>query len=66
MRVSTKTLQMQWLNTFRQQQADLAAIQRQVGTGRRRATAADDPAGAAQALLQHRSGHPRVRPAQQP
>lgn len=51
MRISTKAFQLQWLNTFRQQQAELAATQRQVGNGRRLTTAADDPAGAAQALL---------------
>jgi flagellar hook-associated protein 3 FlgL len=50
-RISTKAFQLQWLNTFRQQQAELATTQRQVGNGRRLTTAADDPAGAAQALL---------------
>lgn len=50
MRISTKAFQLQWLNAFRQQQAELATTQRQVGSGRRLATAADDPAGAAQAL----------------
>lgn len=51
MRVSTKTFQLQWLNAFTQRQADLVDIQRQVSTGRRVATAADDPAGASQMIL---------------
>jgi flagellar hook-associated protein 3 FlgL len=51
MRVSTKTFQLQWLNSFSQRQFELADIQRQVSTGRRVATAADDPAGAAQMVL---------------
>ena len=51
MRVSTKSFQLQWLNSFNQRQGDLLDIQRQVSTGRRLATAADDPAGAAQAVL---------------
>ncbi|MDJ0929114.1 MAG: flagellar hook-associated protein FlgL, partial [Gammaproteobacteria bacterium] len=51
MRVSTKTFQLQWLNSFTQRQADLVDIQRQVSTGRKVATAADDPAGASQMIL---------------
>jgi len=51
MRVSTKTFQLQWLNGFNERQVELLDIQRQVSTGRRLATAADDPAGAAQVVL---------------
>lgn len=53
MRVSTKTFQLTWLNSFQARQAQLADIQRQVSSGRRISTSADDPAGVAQmALLQ--------------
>lgn len=51
MRVSTKTFQLQWLSGFNQRQVELLDIQRQVSTGRRLATAKDDPAGAAQVVL---------------
>ncbi len=51
MRVSTKTFQLQWLNGFNERQVELLDIQRQVSTGRRLATAKDDPAGAAQVVL---------------
>ena len=51
MRVSTRSFQLQWLTSFNQRQFELAEIQRQVSTGRRVATAADDPAGAAQMIL---------------
>lgn len=51
MRVSTKTFQMQWLSNFTSRQVELANIQRQVSTGKRLTTAADDPAGAAQMIL---------------
>jgi flagellar hook-associated protein 3 FlgL len=51
MRVSSKTFQLQWLASFNQRQAGLVDIQRQVSTGRRVTTAADDPAGAAQMVL---------------
>lgn len=51
MRVSSKSVQMQWLATLAQQQASIARIQEQVGSGKRIATAADDPAGAAQLIL---------------
>lgn len=50
-RISSSTYQLQWLQSFRRQQADLAATQHQVSSGRRISTAADDPAGAAQAAL---------------
>ncbi|RMF95823.1 MAG: flagellar hook-associated protein 3 [Gammaproteobacteria bacterium] len=51
MRVSTKSFQMQWLNSFTLRQQNLLDIQRQVSSGRRVATAADDPVGAAQMTL---------------
>ncbi len=51
MRVSSSVYQLQWLASIRRQQADLAATQQQVSTGKRINTAADDPAGAAQAIL---------------
>lgn len=59
MRVSTKTFQMQWLSNFTSRQAQLADIQRQVSTGKRVATAADDPAGAAQ-MVQLQEGLSRL------
>jgi flagellar hook-associated protein 3 FlgL len=59
MRVSSKTFQLQWLNSFNQRQVELADIQRQVSTGRRVATAADDPAGAAQ-MVQLQQGLDRI------
>ena len=51
MRISSKTFQLQWLTSFQRQQSELAATQRQVSSGKRISTAADDPAGAAQAAL---------------
>ena len=51
MRISTNTLQLQWLNSFSERQQQLSAIQQQVNTGRRVHTAKDDPAGAAQMSL---------------
>lgn len=51
MRVSSSVYQLQWLASIQRQQAELAATQQQVSTGRRINTAADDPAGAAQAIL---------------
>jgi flagellar hook-associated protein 3 FlgL len=51
MRVSSQTYQLQWLTAIRRQQAELADVQRQVSTGKRINTAADDPAGAGQSLL---------------
>ncbi len=51
MRVSSSVYQLQWLASIRRQQAELAATQQQVSTGKRINTAADDPAGAAQAIL---------------
>lgn len=51
MRVSSSVYQLQWLASIRRQQVDVAATQQQVSTGKRINTAADDPAGAAQAIL---------------
>ena len=51
MRISTKTLQLLWLTNFNQRQVELGEIQRQVSTGKRISTAADDPVGAAQMVL---------------
>ena len=51
MRVASNVYQMQWLASIQRKQAELAAIQQQTSTGKRVNTAADDPAGAAQALL---------------
>lgn len=51
MRVASNVYQMQWLASIQRKQAELAAIQQQTSTGKRVSTAADDPAGAAQALL---------------
>lgn len=50
MRISSKTLQLQWLAAYQRQQARVASIQGQIGTGKRVNTAADDPAGAAQVV----------------
>jgi flagellar hook-associated protein 3 FlgL len=51
MRIASNVYQMQWLSSIQRKQAELAAIQQQTSTGKRVSTAADDPAGAAQALL---------------
>jgi flagellar hook-associated protein 3 FlgL len=51
MRIASSVYQLQWLASIRRQQAELAATQEQVSTGKRINTAADDPAGAAQAIL---------------
>lgn len=51
MRIASSLYQLQWLSAIRRQQADLAVTQQQVSTGTRVNTAADDPAGVAQALL---------------
>ena len=51
MRVASNVYQMQWLASIQRKQTELAAIQQQTSTGKRVSTAADDPAGAAQALL---------------
>lgn len=51
MRVSSKSIQMQWLAVLAQQQSDVARLQQQVSSGRRINSAADDPVGAAQMTL---------------
>lgn len=51
MRVSSKSIQMQWLAVLARQQADLARLQQQVSTGQRISSPADDPVGAAQMTL---------------
>jgi len=51
MRISSKTFQLQWLAAINQQQYQVANLQQQISTGKRVATAADDPAGAAQMVL---------------
>lgn len=50
MRISTRSLQLQWLADVYRRQAELARVQKQVSTGLRIGTAADDPAGASQVL----------------
>lgn len=50
MRISSKTLQLQWLADVYRRQANLARVQRQVTSGQRINTAADDPAGASQVV----------------
>jgi len=51
MRVSSKSIQMQWLAVLAQQQSSVAQLQQQVGSGKRISKASDDPVGAAQATL---------------
>ena len=51
MRISSSVYQLQWLSAVRRQQAELSATQYRLSTGKRINTAADDPAGAAQAIL---------------
>jgi len=48
MRVSSKSIQMQWLATIVQQQSRLAQLQEQISSGKRINSAIDDPIGAAQ------------------
>lgn len=48
MRISSKAFEMQWLTDIYRRQAELARVQKQVTSGRRVASAGDDPAGAAQ------------------
>lgn len=59
MRVSTKSFQLQWLANFTSRQVELAEIQRQVSTGKRVATAADDPTAASQ-IVQLQDGLNRL------
>ncbi|NND54290.1 MAG: flagellar hook-associated protein FlgL [Gammaproteobacteria bacterium] len=51
MRVSSRSIQMQWLRVLTQQQADVARLQQQLGSGKRVSRASDDPVGAAQITL---------------
>lgn len=51
MRVSSKSIQMQWLSVLAQQQSAVARLQQQVGSGQRINRASDDPVGAAQITL---------------
>jgi flagellar hook-associated protein 3 FlgL len=48
MRISTRSLQLQWLADVYRRQAEMARLQKQVSSGLRITTAADDPAGASQ------------------
>jgi flagellar hook-associated protein 3 FlgL len=50
MRVSTKSLQLQWLADVYRRQAEIARVQKQVTSGLRISTASDDPAGAGQVV----------------
>lgn len=50
MRVSTKSLQLQWLADVYRRQAEIARVQKQVTSGLRVASAVDDPAGAGQVV----------------
>ena len=59
MRISTKSLQLQWLADVYRRQAELARIQKQVSSGKRISTAADDPAGASQ-IVSLRQGLDRL------
>lgn len=59
MRVSTKSLQLQWLADVYRRQAEIARVQKQVTSGLRVGTAADDPAGAGQ-LVTLRQGLDRL------
>lgn len=51
MRISSSVYQLQWLASIQRQQQELADNQSQVSSGKRINTAADDPAGTAQAIL---------------
>jgi flagellar hook-associated protein 3 FlgL len=51
MRVSSSFYQSQWLAAIQRQQVELGVTQNQINTGRRIATAADDPAGIAYAVV---------------
>lgn len=48
MRISSKSFELQWLTDIYRRQSELARVQKQVTSGRRIATAGDDPSGAAQ------------------
>jgi len=59
MRISSKHFQQQWLSTIHEQQSALAQLQRQISSGKRIATAADDPLGASQ-LVSLQQGLDRI------
>lgn len=46
MRISSRSLQLQWLADVYRRQSEIAGLQKQLGSGKRIDTAADDPAGA--------------------
>jgi flagellar hook-associated protein 3 FlgL len=50
MRISSRTMQLQWLAAFQRQQAAVSTTQRQISSGQRIQTAGDDPAAAAQSV----------------
>lgn len=50
MRISSRTLQLQWLADVYRRQAEIARVQKQVTSGLRINTAGDDPAGAGQVV----------------
>lgn len=59
MRISSKSIQLQWLAAFRTQQARVAEVQRELSSGRRVETAADDPIAAGQ-IVRLQSGLERL------
>ncbi len=59
MRISSRTLQLQWLADVYRRQSEVAHIQKQVTSGLRITTAADDPAGASQ-IVSLRQGLDRL------
>jgi flagellar hook-associated protein 3 FlgL len=59
MRISSKSFELQWLTDIYRRQSELARVQKQVTSGRRIATASDDPAGAAQ-IVRLQSGLSRL------
>lgn len=48
MRISSRSLQLQWLADVYRRQSEIAGLQKQVSSGKRIDTAGDDPAGAGQ------------------
>lgn len=50
MRISSRSMQIQWLAAFQRQQAAVTTTQRQISSGQRIQTAGDDPAAAAQSV----------------
>ena len=55
MRVSSKSIQLQWLADVYRRQAEMARVQKQVSSGLRISTAGDDPAGAGQVVTLRQS-----------